>query len=334
MGSQQFPAVWSVLTCDALVAQVLSRYHLDETLTCEFMGAGLNDTYRVRSGASTCYLRVYAHGWRERHDIGAEVELLNHLHRHELPVSYPIATRDGDYIVPLNAYEGVRHAVLFSAAEGGPREENDGRSHGYGRLIAQVHVCADLIPTMSKRFHLDHEFLLDSPLRSLEPFLAHRRKDLDYLADIARSLRARADELLSKEPPEYGICHGDPHIGNLHYRDDGAATLFDFDCFGYSWRALDLAILGGIQGDSGWNRKANANRTRRLNLAIQGYDDVRPLTDAEREAVKVFVPIVLISEMGVHAALAPRHGVGGLNDGYFDEYIGFIRNWIAYYKVL
>jgi Ser/Thr protein kinase RdoA (MazF antagonist) len=116
---------------------------------------------------------VYTLGWRDLHDIEAEIELLHHLHAHDLPVSYPIATRAGAYILSLHAREGTRYAVLFSAAEGRLRDEQDHRSYMYGRLIGQVHVCADRMPAISKRLHMDHDHLLHSPLRCLEPFLVN-----------------------------------------------------------------------------------------------------------------------------------------------------------------
>jgi hypothetical protein len=69
MAEQQFPAVSSALASDALCRRVLSRYPLDEPPTCEFTYVGLNDTYQVRAGSSTYYLRVSMHGWREASDI-------------------------------------------------------------------------------------------------------------------------------------------------------------------------------------------------------------------------------------------------------------------------
>ena len=181
MVNRYFPAVWSVLSGDALAEQVLSQYAFEATPTCDLHTTSVNDTYHVRVGSSSYYLRVYVHGWRQLHDIEAEVELLNHLHAHELPVAYPIATRDGGYILPVHAYEGIRYAVLFSAAGGEIRAENDHRSYTYGRLTGQIHVCADRIPRMSKRLHIDHRHLLDSPLRSVEPFA--RRQLLSPFSD-------------------------------------------------------------------------------------------------------------------------------------------------------
>jgi len=334
MAVQHFPAVWSVLAGDALAERVLSTYPVDGSPTCEFVRSGLNDTYRVRDGSRSYYLRVYVHGWRDLRDIEAEVELLNHLHAHEVPVSHPIATLAGKYVVPLNAVEGVRYAVLFSAADGRMREETDHRSYAYGRLAGEIHACADGLPHRLDRFHIDHEHLLDAPLRSIEPFLAHRPRDYDYLVGTARRLKARVDELLSKESPEYGICHGDLNRTNVHFDDAEAPTVFDFDCFGYGWRAYDLAVFGWQAGDFGWSKTAKANRTRRWNLFLRGYEEHRTLTAGEHEAVKVFPPIRQIWNMGLGVGRAERSGRGGPTDGELDWSMQFIRDWIDYYRLL
>ncbi|MBT3269174.1 phosphotransferase [Candidatus Poribacteria bacterium] len=334
MTSPHFPAVWSVLAADALAEQVLPRYALDCAATCEFFKSGLNDTYRVRDRSASYYLRVYVHGWRELHDIEAEVELLNHLHAHRLSVSHPIATRDGDYILPLRACEGIRYAVLFSRARGRMSEETDHRSYVYGRLAGQIHVCADRLPHTLERFHIDHELLLDSPLRAVQRLLAHRPRDYDYLSDIAGQLKARVDELLPKELPEYGICHGDLNRTNVHFRDDDTPTVFDFDCFGYGWRAYDLAVFGWQAGDFGWSKAAKANRTRRWNLFLKGYEECRALSADEHAAAKIFPPIRQIWNMGLYATKSARMGHDGRVDETFDWSIQSIRTWIDYYSVL
>jgi Ser/Thr protein kinase RdoA (MazF antagonist) len=334
MAGVHFPAAWPVLASDALAERVLSQYPLGDVPTCEFVRSGLNDTYRVRDGAQSYYLRVYVHGWRELHDIKAEVALLNHLHAHELPVSYPIATLGGEYIFSLNAVEGIRYAVLFSAADGQMRAETDHRSYAYGRLAGQIHGCVDRLPQTLERFHIDHELLLDAPLRAIEPFLAHRPKDYDHLCDTALSLKARIDELLSKEAPVYGICHGDFNRTNVHFDDADAPTVFDFDCFGYGWRAYDLAVFGWQAGDFGWSKTAKANRTRRWNLFLRGYEEHRTLSAAEHEAVKVFPPIRQIWNMGLGVGRADRSGRRGPTDGELEWSIKFIRDWIDYYGVL
>jgi Ser/Thr protein kinase RdoA (MazF antagonist) len=187
---------------------------------------------------------------------------------------------------------------------------------------------------MSERFHLDHAYLMDVSLPRIKPFVEHHPKDFDYLSNIAPQLRARVDELLPNTRPEYGACHRDTHPWNIPFQDDNSPTLFDFDCFGHGWRVYDVAIVGATLAQFEWSRKARTNRTRRRNLAIKGYEKTRTLTDAEHVTLTVFPSVCFIWAMGVHAALAPRHGGSWLDDGYLDDFMDFIRSWIKHSKVL
>jgi len=43
-------------------------------------------------------------------------------------------------------------------------------------------------------------------------------------------------------PQKYGLCQGDLHTGNARFDMHGRLTLFDFDSFGYGWRAIDIGV--------------------------------------------------------------------------------------------
>ena len=141
-------------------------------------------------------------------------------------------------------------------------------------------------------------------------------------------------DLLPKELPEYGICHGDLHLRSILFQDDDTPTLIDFEAFGYGWRAYDLSVFGCEVAGAEWTRKAKANRTRRWNLFLKGYEEHRSLSDAEHEALKIFPPIRRIWLMGIHATGSARWGRSWINDEYFDATIQYMKNWIEYYKVL
>ena len=60
-----FPVQSSTSAGHGLVERVLTKYRLPGPIRCHFFNKGLNDTYVVKAGASTYYLRVYRYGWRE-----------------------------------------------------------------------------------------------------------------------------------------------------------------------------------------------------------------------------------------------------------------------------
>jgi Ser/Thr protein kinase RdoA (MazF antagonist) len=329
-----FPAQASVLSGQALTEQLLSKYSLSPPVRCVFYELGLNDTYRVETATDTFYLRAYRHGWRSQQAILAEIELLGYLREQGFPVAAPVRSCSGKFVYRFDAPEGVRYTVLFTEARGSPAPMNSKRSYLYGQLVARLHACTDQLPVSLARMHLDRQHLLDQPLLSIEPFLAGRRRDLDYLKTIAAELGRRVEELLPRSKPEYGICHGDHHGKNVHFSDSGAMTLFDFDCFGYGWRAYDIAVfLWSRVGFDDWSSRAKARRTRAWNSFLKGYQEVRRLTPDELVATRLFVPIRHIWLAGLHTQGARHWGRSWIQDSYFDEMLDFIKRWIETYRI-
>ena len=314
---------------------MLSRYSLPEPVLCRFFRHGVNDTYQVEAESSTYFLRIYRHGWRTRAEIEAEVDMLLHLRSEGLSVSYPLERTDGTHLTRIGAPEGVRYATLFTNAPGAPVTMNDRNSRVYGELVARIHASLDTVAKDDRRFHLDAHHLVVEPLGSIEPFLQHRRTDLDYLRDCGTQLAKKIEILLPQTSPHYGSCHGDVHGGNVHIGSGGGLTLFDFDCWGYGWRAYDVAVFPWAMAlRFGQSRTGRGRTTRRWNAFLRGYERVRELAEAEREAIRIFVPIRHLWLMGLHTRGSAVWGRGWMPDPYFTRGIKFIKNWIAHYKIL
>jgi Ser/Thr protein kinase RdoA (MazF antagonist) len=79
----------------------------------------------------------------------------------------------------------------------------------------------------------------------------------------------------------FGLIHGDLNGGNIHVSSSGDATIFDFDHFGYGWRAYDLTSF--YRGPD-----SSAEQQERANAFFEGYETVRPLTEAERASLPAF----------------------------------------------
>ena len=330
-----FPVHNSTLAGPGLAQRVLSKYNLPSPISCNFLRSGVNDTYIVKAGAATYFLRVYRYGWRTKGEIQAELEMLIYLHQRRLPVSWPIERKDGACLTPIAAPEGVRYAALFTNAPGKGFDRNIKNSCAYGELAGKIHSCLDKAPDDGRRFQLDLPHLIDQPLHHIEPFLEHRRKDFDYLKKVGGELKLQIGELLPKTKPEYGNCHGDHHGGNLHMDNNGKMTLFDFDCYGYGWRAYDLAVfLWNSSVSDDWSAKAKSGRTRGWNAFLEGYSKTRTLGAHELKATNIFVPIRHIWLLGLHTQLADTSGRGWFDDSYFDFHIRFIKRWLEYRKIL
>jgi Ser/Thr protein kinase RdoA (MazF antagonist) len=330
MGRPTFPAQASILSSEALASWLTAKYRLRRPVSCVFHHKGINDTYKVTTATSIFYLRVYVHEWRTREKVESEVDLLKLLDRHSLSVSTPVQCRDGSYVQRLSASEGERHAVLFAGAEGAQFINPSRRqSFAYGVLAAKIHNCTDGQPTDYKRFHIDIDHLVDEPLMNLRGFLSRRRKDFDFLRSMGETAKVEAMKL-PRTTPEYGVCHGDLHAMNVFFKDDGKPTLYDFDCFGYGWRAYDVSVFL-------WSRHwAGGNADKRKscwNAFLRGYRSERMLSRQEFQALPIFGVMRQIWLMGIHASISKRWGIGWLNDRYFDRSIKFVKDWIKEYGI-
>ena len=195
MSYSGFPVYNSLLQTEALVDRVLSKYKLRGPIQCDLLAIGCNDTYEIKAGRSIYYLRVYRYGWRSKAEIDAELDMLCYLHRQRLPVSRPIKRKDGAYLTRIAAPEGTRYAVLFTNAPGkqafNPPTQFDmtvAQCRTYGELVAKVHAALDKAPDDKRRFHLDYAHLVEEPLAHIEPFMAHRKADFDYVQNVGRQL--------------------------------------------------------------------------------------------------------------------------------------------------
>lgn len=336
MYKEMFPVQFSVLSSRALCEMILSRYCLKGPITCRFFTQGLNDIYVVKSPEDTYYLRISIYNWRTEEELLAEMELLNYLHHNGIAIAVPLQDCDGKYIQEINAPEGTRYAILFTEAKGGKNDNPDQQqNYSLGQMAATIHTCTDKITLKHKRFHIDSKHLVDEPLEIVKPHMLHRVNDFKYLQDAGRQLMALVNEVLQKNNPEYGICHGDIHHGNIHFGRDGEITLFDFDCFGYGWRAYDIAVYLWHQQLNRPACDASNPKQKQWEDFLDGYNAVRPLSDKELKAAKAFVAVRDIWLLGIQlGSLEKNRGCDWLDDGYFDFHLDFIRSWIQNNRVI
>lgn len=329
-----FPVQKSILCSDGLKKYLLPEYDLSASTNISFYASGLNDTFLFTNVAEKHYFRIYRKDWRTKAEIESEIVLLNHLNKDNISVAYPIKKKNGEFLTEINSAEGKRYAVLFVSAKGKYHfKRNKKRCINYGEIVAKVHKSADNLEKLN-RFEIDLNHLLDVPLNYIKPFLNKRIADYEFLENVAKELKLEINSLLDKEKPVYGICHGDFHNGNIFFDKHNNPTLFDFDCFGYGWRAYDIAVnLWSATGFDQWEKKDNSQRTRNWNNFLEGYLKVKSLNDNELKAAYIFAPIRHIWLMGLHTHGSKDWGMNWLNDSYFDRQLKFIKKWIEYFKI-
>jgi Ser/Thr protein kinase RdoA (MazF antagonist) len=318
---------------EPLISELLAQYDLSPLIECARVYSGCNDIYLVESVEARFFLKLYRAGWRTRPDVLQEIRALPHLSRNGAPICLPIAARGGTFVQTVDLPEGEREAVLFAHARGEPVSVVDEAfCRLFGRTLADLHVATDDFAGEHVRYDLEH--LLNRPLRALEPLLGDRPADWSYLRELAHRLRDGL-AVLPSCALEWGFCHGDFRPANVHYDKASGMTVFDWEMCGTGFRAYDLAtfrfFLSGVSDE--------AKQERLWAAFLSGYAGRRALTDANRMALPLLVPLRPIRILGNILQTVRKNWnleawdpsrAGPLpNPGFFDEVMGFLRAWDA-----
>lgn len=329
MKGRIFPTQSSVLDSGALGRMVERQYRLKGPVTCRFFRKGMTDAYEIKSSTGEYFLKVYMRARRTRRDVEEEVHLLRFLHGRGLSVAAPLRRRDGRYIGRIEAPEGERYAVLFPAAKGvdtDHRKPEDCVS--LGRLIGRLHRIADGIGETYRKAPIDLDYLVDRQIEMARPFLRHRARDFELVRRIGAAVKGRIEGLLPRRKPEYGICHGDLHGGDVRIDARGKSTLFDFDSFGYGWRAVEIGVFSASHEWMDLSREAEAGRRRRLRGLLRGYRETRDLSGAELEVVGLAAPVRHIYLMGAVLRYTSTHeGFHWADDNFFNWHMAWFKHW-------
>lgn len=250
-------------------------------------GFGVNDTYALDIGGTRYALRIQPvpsmtsrkHWISGESDLRFELELLEHLHRHDIRVAYPLPQRNGDLLGRFQAVSGDCYYTLFSWAPGNTVdvEQLSGRqAYRVGQTLAAMHLVADRCDVRRSRYSLGEESLLDRPLGRLESSFGDASpSEVRFIKHHVEDVRARLRTFVPG-PNGWGIIHGDIQALNYHVTDDEQIILFDFDLCGYGWRAYDLAYY--------YTRIPASVRPS----VLCGYQALRPLNDEERDMLSTF----------------------------------------------
>lgn len=319
MDTLVFPVVYSVLSGQALVSQVLSQYELEEIKACRFWHRGLSDVYLVETQTHQYILRVSHCHWRTKSEVDFELELLDFLKQRYLPVAYPLKTRAGGLSIEIQAPEGKRYVALFVYAPGGVAlgDLNVEQSCRLGETVAKIHDQSRLFRPHASRPPLTLQYLLEDSFQAIAPFLQTKPADLHFLTEAVIQLQAQLHDF-PQEPPFWGICWGDPHSGNVHFTAENQLTLFDFDQCGYGWRIFDIAKFLQVSLNSGLNAKVRS-------AFIDGYQSVTPLMPFEVASLQAFTEVAHLWAWAICLNSASFYDYSRLDDSYFHHRLAHLK---------
>lgn len=312
---QHLPVTYSVTCTQTILETVVPQFQINNTLYCEFWCQGLNDSYKVITTSDTFLLRIYRHNWRSLEEIKFELDALLHLQKKGADVAYPIASHNGEYIVSINAPEGLRYAILTRYIKGKELKFSSTENAAlYGKNMAQLHLLSEQFSSEHARFKLDVKHLITEPLQRIKPFLKESNDDWEFISNCAKTLSLQLQQALNRSQ-DIGFCHGDLHGGNAHYDGDKLA-FFDFDCCGFGLRVYDLAVFK-------WALKQGKKEHQIWQSFLQSYLQYRPLNNNDLAMIDTLVSIRHLWLIGLHIDIAVAKG--WLNEHYFDQKMAFLR---------
>ncbi|MGB3946955.1 MAG: phosphotransferase [Bacteroidia bacterium] len=300
MKSECFPVDYSTLSASALLNTVVSNYDLPLATSIAFLKRGFNDTYLINTGIKKYILRVYKYQWRSLASIETELKLINTLNANGVGVSYPIETAGTkQFILSLNAPEGIRYAVLFSFAEGvNIKKLSIQQAHVLGQEVGKIHRLTHNQSFGETAHHYDIEEQFNKAIATLEPVLKDYPEQFTYITNLRTEFIKRFNSLDKKEL-KTGICHGDLQSENYHVSEDGKLTFFDFDFFGNGYLAYDIGVFV-------WYDHKNKS-PQIIQSFLDGYQLHCTLSETEKKLIPYFSTIRALFQMRLYCDLNNGH---------------------------
>lgn len=278
----QIAIIKSLIHPQTINTFIRKNYVLEEPVNCTILNTGVNDIYLIETKNKKFIVRLSGtikSSMMSSNEFLFELEWLDFLNYHHLPVSYPIRRIDGTLFGIMQAPEGPRFITLFSFAEG-TEDLNEKQAFILGKNLAHIHAISDYYETDLPRQNLGIDELIKYPVQKIKSHLGEGYKE--QFATLDNFAVRIEQKILSLDlySGSYGIIAGDVHGYNQHFTSDNKLTLFDFEFCAYGYRLYDIATFK-------WSR--GSDNLPLWNAFLQGYQSVWPLSDAEIEVTDVFV---------------------------------------------
>ncbi len=266
-------AVYTDITEDDL-SGFLKNYDVGTLMSYRGIAEGVeNSNFMLHTTEGQFILTLYEKRVDPK-DLPFFLGLMQHLAERGLSCPLPIARNDGRLLGTLSG----RPAAMISFLEGmWPRKPEAWHCRETGKAIAQMHVAGEGFE-ITRRNALSVEGWRPLWEKSVE-----RVGELD--AALANEIPGELDYLEANWPKTLpvGVIHADAFQDNVFFLDKSFSGLIDFYFACNDFLAYDVAICLNA-----WcfEKDGSFNITKGMAL-LAGYQSVRPLSAAEREALPI-----------------------------------------------
>ena len=266
---------------EAELAALAATFDLGALRGAQAISAGtINSNFEVDTDRGRWFVRV--NEGKAELDVAWEAQLVAALAAGGVVTPPPMTARDGRPYAPLDGTD--KWVSVFAWRPGrhlGPTEITPEVAGAIGGALARLHLVALELPVDWRRRSIyDHDHLVARHARfaiSGDPALARAipvlREEL-AMAGAATEVRRAAT---------HGIIHGDLFRDNVLWDAGRLVAILDFEQASGGSLAYDLAVC---INDWCWTGAVQIDTVAAL---LAGYQRVRPLTAADREALPIEV---------------------------------------------
>ena len=327
MTNQRFPVTESTLSAFHVGQFLQKTYNLGSLTECRLFRTGINHLYTVTDGGNKYVFRIYTLGWRSKHEIAEEVRLLNHLEDNHIPISFPIADQDKNFIQEFDAPEGKRFGVLFSFAKG------EKKSRFTAENSFQVGLAMGRMHKVTAGFELQRvtyttEVLLVNSLKRAKLFYKSGSEEMNFVIRTTDSLLAKYKNIGLGEL-RTGAIHLDIWFDNMHFNGD-KVTIFDFDFCGNGWLCYDIAYFMVQLYNT---NPIESEYHDKLNRFLDGYGSIVKISGEEFRIIPLLAVSIWFFYLGVQCEKFDTWSNLFLNEDHLKRFIAAIKKWIAYNKL-
>jgi Ser/Thr protein kinase RdoA (MazF antagonist) len=321
----QFPVTTSTLSATALGQFISEQYNLNKNCTCQLFRTGINHTYFITDNETKYVLRVYFYNWRSKSQIEEEIKLLLLLKENNISISFPITDKKGEFIQDINAPEGMRHAVLFSFAEGEKtRFMNVATCFSIGSLMAKIHTIT--ANKRIERINYDAEALVQLPYEYAKSYFSESLAEMQFVKKQSEKISKNFEEIDFTKVTK-GIVHLDIWYDNMNVTDQNEATIFDFDFCGNGLLIFDVAYFCKQL----FHIETNKNEYElKVESFLKGYQSMRTLSEEEIKIIPAAGAAIWIFYLGVQSQRFDWSNIF-LTENYLKMFIGRMKSWIEYH---
>lgn len=322
------PSISSILSPDYLASLVVQRFGCDPATRCRILRTGVNHTYLITTREKKFVLRVYARNWRTELEINEELKLLTFLRKKNIAVSFPIKDMKGEYVLRINAIEGLRFAVLFSYAEGATiKNPSTETCFQLGVTMARLHQQT-LNETIERRYY-SAETLVKWAFELARNHFGASSDEMEYFKKAQTSISNEFDRI-DQAVVRKGVVHLDIWQDNLKVDKDGLITIFDFDNIGNGPFFLDM----GYTLMSLYRHEPDKEQYRQKREGfLQGYRSISSLTKAEESLIPYGGLAVWLHYTGVHVQRFDDFSNPFLSPDFLKHWIKIARQWMEYHGI-